>query len=309
MLNGFGIDEMFLIGIIGVLFVSPKQLAQLLHWVRTTRGKINNMRYDFEDKMEKMVKENLDPDSMPRVQAPSNIKNGLDKDLEVSSEEVNKPEDSKEAPTKKPESAAQEVVKDETTEIRSNSRKNARNRLQQLNEEEREDYSEQLIKKLNRWDKWIQSATVALYLPIQHEVDIKPLIEAALKMGKIVYLPYIDEINDFIGLAPLENIENDLVKGAFNILEPKEELRDSLDPEEIELFLVPGIAFGESGQRLGRGKGWYDRLLSRFPQSTYCGIAYDFQILSAAQLPQIDTDIAMNVVFTEERMIKCGKKT
>ena len=84
----------------------------------------------------------------------------------------------------------------------------------------------------------------------------------------------------------------------YNIIEP---IGESISPSKLDLIIVPGVAFDKNKNRLGRGKGFYDKLLS---EVTCCkiGICYDFQLLE--YLPCEDHDIKMNLIVTPKYLIK-----
>ncbi len=288
LLNGLGLDEMFLIGVLGVLFIQPKQLAKLLHWFRTTRGKLANMRYDFEDKMEKVLRESVDPDSTPQLKP-------LHTPTATTTEEISVEE------------AASTDIADR--EQARKTRMLSRHRLSQRDEEENREESEKICTRILEELLWQEADKVALYSPLKNEPDITPLLSAALKSGKKLYLPLINSETQSIHLARVKNLDEDLIIGTYGIKEPAEHCRQTLDPEDIKLLLVPGIAFGESGQRLGHGQGWYDQLLSRYPHAEKCGVAWESQIFNREQVPQHERDVPLQRIFTPERMIKSGKKT
>jgi 5-formyltetrahydrofolate cyclo-ligase len=95
----------------------------------------------------------------------------------------------------------------------------------------------------------------------------------------------------------------DLVVGAFGILEPP--TAAPLCPlEEIELFLCPGMAFTDSGSRLGRGKGYYDRVLAASPAATRVGVCFREQVVPA--IPVDPHDQAMHFLATPDAVRACG---
>ena len=87
--------------------------------------------------------------------------------------------------------------------------------------------------------------------------------------------------------------ENDLKKGPFGILEPQGEVLNELSL--IDIAIVPGLAFSADGKRLGRGKGYYDRLLKRIPQCYKIGICFSFQLIN--HIPTTQYDVMMNEVI------------
>jgi 5-formyltetrahydrofolate cyclo-ligase len=99
---------------------------------------------------------------------------------------------------------------------------------------------------------------------------------------------------------------SELVEGAYKILEPKEELRGlpakQVRPEELDLVMVPGTAFDPRGGRMGQGKGYYDRLLSRArPDAPLVALAFDCQIFD--EIPVAGHDVFMDMVLTESRAV------
>ena len=85
--------------------------------------------------------------------------------------------------------------------------------------------------------------------------------------------------------------------GAFHIEEPTGE--NTVDPADIELIVVPAVAYDRKGNRLGRGKGFYDRLL-RTTKATKIGVGYEFQLLD--EIPVEPHDVGMDIVITQKSM-------
>jgi 5-formyltetrahydrofolate cyclo-ligase len=149
---------------------------------------------------------------------------------------------------------------------------------------------------------YIRFQSVALYSPIQNEVDTAAIRDHALGAGKAVYYPRIRETCIEllqIGSAAAFGI------GYLGILEPIGERR-LLAPDLLELIVfVPGLVFDSQGNRVGRGAGWYDRLLNEIRGKATCvGLAYDFQIVE--EVPVDSWDQRMDYVITERRVIDCG---
>lgn len=128
---------------------------------------------------------------------------------------------------------------------------------------------------------------VMLYHPLWDEVDVKPLFERALLAGKRVILPTVKG-DDII---PVEiTASTRWVVGDYNILEPIAEPYVG----DIDLVVVPGVAFDAKGNRLGRGKGYYDRFLENFPNTYRLGICFTFQMVES--VPVEPFDLPMNEV-------------
>ncbi|MDB6037777.1 MAG: 5-formyltetrahydrofolate cyclo-ligase, partial [Verrucomicrobiales bacterium] len=136
------------------------------------------------------------------------------------------------------------------------------------------------------------------YAAIQGELRLERLMSDAILAGKRVGLPRFDVENARYVAAIVQSLSA-LQKAQFGILEPASHA--SIIPmEQLDLVLVPGVAFDCGGGRLGRGKGFYDRLLESV-RAVKCGVALDHQI--EADLPREPHDLAMNCIVTPSRWI------
>lgn len=136
------------------------------------------------------------------------------------------------------------------------------------------------------------------YAATQNEVDISSAFHY-LNYKATSFFPKTE--GEDMSFYEVEYIE-DLVKGRFGIYEPS-----SLSPkfmDTVGICFVPGIAFDKSGNRIGFGKGYYDRFLKDKPQITKIGICYDFQLLKKVQIPSDEFDIKMDMIVTEKEVIR-----
>ena len=130
------------------------------------------------------------------------------------------------------------------------------------------------------------------------EVNTQPMIEEALKMGKKVLVPLADLENKELKLYEIRDMAVDLAPGTLDILEPRREKTRPADAKEADCVIVPGLAFGATGERLGRGAGFYDRFLSKLSAGTpKIALAFSFQVLP--QIPQETHDHVVDFVLTE----------
>ncbi len=90
--------------------------------------------------------------------------------------------------------------------------------------------------------------------------------------------------------------------GSYGILEPRTEKIRKTRVEDIDLIIVPGVAFDKKGNRIGHGKGYYDRLLDK-TNATKIGLAFEFQLLK--EIPTDKHDLPIDILITEKRIIKC----
>jgi 5-formyltetrahydrofolate cyclo-ligase len=151
-----------------------------------------------------------------------------------------------------------------------------------------------------------QSAkTVMWYVDAGSEVRTRNTLPEALTHGKRVVVPWCVVETNTLELFHLEDM-SELVEGAYKILEPKDELRrlpaKVVQPEELDLVMVPGTAFDPRGGRMGQGKGYYDRLLARArPDAPLVALAFDCQIFD--EIPVAPHDVFMDQVLTETRAL------
>ncbi len=151
---------------------------------------------------------------------------------------------------------------------------------------------------------YLAAEAVALYSPLGNEVDTSEMRRVALEACKRLYFP---KVADGGSRVVRLRSETELVPGRYGILEPagNEPLPDGGHGGLV--VFVPGVAFDFSGNRLGRGTGWYDRLLGgldvRVPR---IALAYEFQVLE--EVPAEPGDLPVHMIVTEKRVISCAEK-
>lgn len=157
--------------------------------------------------------------------------------------------------------------------------------------EERVALSSAVISLLSETPQWKQAHIVLLYHALPDEVETRELIQQAFSSGKVVLLPVV--VGDDLELRRLPTPDA-VHEGAFHILEPDGTV--FTDYAAIDLAIIPGVAFTADGHRLGRGRGYYDRLLSRLTNVYKLGICWPFQLVDA--LPTEPHDISLDAVIT-----------
>lgn len=149
--------------------------------------------------------------------------------------------------------------------------------------------------------KSVKPLKVGIYKALSWELNLHALEQALRGLGCQIYFPRVVDLTlktmDFVEVTPL-SAASEWKKGAFGVPEPPSDC-PVLDPRELDTLFVPGVAFGEAGQRIGMGEGYYDRFLIRAPQALRVALAFDFQVLP--ELPQKSTDQPVHWVVTEKR--------
>ena len=139
-----------------------------------------------------------------------------------------------------------------------------------------------------------------VYVSKTPEVDTHGLIRQLLAMGRNVCVPWFDAASGRYAAAELRDFDTELATGRFGILEPKPGAIRPAAADQIDVALAPGLAFDETGNRLGRGLGYFDRLLQE-TRGTSVALAFDFQLL--AEVPAEAHDMRMDFIVTETRVI------
>jgi 5-formyltetrahydrofolate cyclo-ligase len=163
-------------------------------------------------------------------------------------------------------------------------------KLKTQKEEDRDRKSKIIKKKLFRTSVFKKAKRVMFYIAFDGEVDTEDMIKAARRSGKIIAVPVCKKQR--ITIRPCRFPDKaKLKKGAYGICEPA--VKKYIKLEDLDLVIVPGLAFDKKGSRLGRGKGCYDAFLKKLPEDTASiGLAFDFQILPS--LPATATDVSVD---------------
>ncbi|MGF7184269.1 5-formyltetrahydrofolate cyclo-ligase [Desulfitispora alkaliphila] len=149
-------------------------------------------------------------------------------------------------------------------------------------------------------DGYKQAKVVMIYVDFRNEVTTKPVIQRALTDGKKVAIPVSKKETTTIIPSELKSL-SELTEGTWGILEPKSEFMRPLEPEEIDVVIVPGVAFDQRGNRLGYGAGYYDRFFERVLDTHRIALAFELQIVDDTY--PAEHDVPMDMVITEERLI------
>ena len=144
-------------------------------------------------------------------------------------------------------------------------RQEVRGRLQKISTIERQQLSASACALLEKQIVWQQSKTVLFYAPLPSELDVWPLLAAALASGKLVALPKFDETANHYSACAIKNIETGFSLGQFGVREPNPGCT-KIPLNQVDLALVPGVGFDLLGRRIGRGRGFMTDCSRKFPE-------------------------------------------
>jgi 5-formyltetrahydrofolate cyclo-ligase len=176
--------------------------------------------------------------------------------------------------------------------------------LKGLSQAERDEASARARDLLRRQTAWQRAQAILLYAATPGELDLSPLLEEALQAGKAVALPrFVSETGTYQAVE-VSHYKEDCSPGKFGILEPGAHCQP-ISLKRLDLVLAPGLGFDLSGRRLGRGQGFYDRLLDGIAGAK-CGVAFDQQVVG--HLPAQRHDVSMNFILTPTRWLDLSRQ-
>lgn len=174
-----------------------------------------------------------------------------------------------------------------------------------LGQEAVEQKSLKIAEKLFGLDQFKKSGLVMCYMDFNNEVRTDILIKKCFEEGKRVALPRVVKnsgIRKEIAAYEIKDTVTNLEKGTYGIMEPKMEITREVNPPDIDLVIVPGVAFDTRKNRIGYGAGYYDRFLKKVRSGCF-KIALAFELQVVDDIPAGGDDVPVDMIITEERII------
>ena len=179
---------------------------------------------------------------------------------------------------------------------KKNLRKEMLERLHNISREERERKQKELKEKLFSLEEFKKAKCIMFYVSKHYEVNTHDMIDESIAMGKKVVVPITLKEEKVLKPSELKDRKAELIEGHYGVHQPHEKHIRPVSLEEVDLILIPGLAFDKCGHRLGHGGGYYDRFLEKAPSTVITvGLAFDFQVVG--ELPKYATDIPINKVL------------
>ena len=168
-------------------------------------------------------------------------------------------------------------------------------------QERKDELSADIVGRFMALPAYQTAQVVMFYVDVRSEVRTRQALPLALTHGKTIIVPWCNAAGE-LELFRLESMD-DLAVGMYKILEPREELRHlperQVRPDQLDLVMVPGVAFTREGARMGHGKGYYDKLLEHArPDTPLVALAFECQLFP--ELPVAAHDVFMDLVITEK---------
>jgi len=190
------------------------------------------------------------------------------------------------------------VLKKEKSELRQK----LIERLLSLAKEELKRRSENVTEKLSQLPIYKDAKVIMAYYPLRGEVDIKEMMKKDWGAKRWCF-PVMELEKNHLRIFEVTNLDEDFIKGPFGVMQPDTQKAKEVDISEIDLVIVPGLAFDRQRNRLGRGAGFYDRFLKSIkPPAKKAGVAFDFQVLQNLPI-HLPFDEKVDLVVSEHLLI------
>jgi len=166
-----------------------------------------------------------------------------------------------------------------------------------MSDEQISSMSGMVAERLMATKEYMKASDIFIYVGCRHEVETEEIIEASFKAGKRIAVPKVTDakagIMEFYYISSFEQLK----LGYYGIMEPQDGEKAEPKGDGSCLIVMPGVAFGRDGARIGYGGGFYDRYLARSNGSSAFALAFDFQIIDS--VPSESTDLKPDMVVTE----------
>ncbi|MFZ3091494.1 MAG: 5-formyltetrahydrofolate cyclo-ligase [Nitrospirota bacterium] len=179
-------------------------------------------------------------------------------------------------------------------------------RRDSLSDLERDAASKRIRESLFGLSEFKNAKSVHFFISFGSEVITTGMIRDAIKMGKKVVVPFIDRDKKMLRLSELRDFDKELESGYWGIQEPKKECMREVVIDDVELMVMPGVAFDGKGHRLGYGMAFYDKLIAgRKVTMPLVAITFDMQVVD--DVPVAGHDVLIDKIVTEKRVIVKGE--
>lgn len=162
--------------------------------------------------------------------------------------------------------------------------------------------SDNMAQRLFLWPFYQRAKVVMLFLSMPDEPQMTSIMDHSWREGKTVCVPNMRQEFGLMDAAIIDNREG-LIRGRYNLLVPDPAYLSLIDPEKIDLIIVPAVAYDAKGNRLGMGAGYYDRFIPRATQAVLVGAIWSSNIID--DIPIAEYDKPVQYLLTENGIMHC----
>jgi len=175
-------------------------------------------------------------------------------------------------------------------------------KLAKFTKDEMADKQAQIEQNLLEFANFREAQLSLLYIERSSEIPTEKIIRDSLDMKKGIVLPSFSDARNAINLLRIHNYDIDLIKGDDGILQPNPETCKKVNLDQIDIAVIPGLAFDEKGGRLGFGESFYNRLIAKLPETTRkISIAFEEQVADHIQMESRKYNL--DIIITDKRII------
>jgi len=191
---------------------------------------------------------------------------------------------------------------DEIKNGKSNNLTVVAERLAKLTKEELLAKYRKIEHKLFEFANFMEAQLALLYTPVSNEIPTEGIIKKALHIEKGLALPVFTDSKNSINLYKISNYNRDLVLNANDILEPNIQRCKKISLEDVDIAVIPGLAFDDKGGRIGFGNHFYNKMITKLPETCRkVSLAYEEQIVDQIQMES--RKYTVDIIITDKRII------
>lgn len=191
---------------------------------------------------------------------------------------------------------------DETQNAKNGVLSQVAERMNALSPEQIEEKYSIIEKKLFEFANFLESQQVFLYPPGSKEIPTENIIRKAMEIGKNVILPVFTDVKNTFLLYKISHFDKDLVPNAYEMLEPNQERCKKTALDDVDIAIIPGLAFDDKGGRMGFGNNYYSKLITKLPETCRkVSLAYEEQIVDQIQMES--RKFTVDIIITDKRVI------